>query len=77
MEASGLCARHANGLENPHSTVLTREEERRLAYVGLTRAKKRASISFVMNRRVHNQWQNNPPSRFLRELSEEDIEILR
>ena len=53
------------------------EEERRLAYVGLTRAKKRAFISFVLNRRVHNQWQNNPPSRFLRELSQDDIEILR
>ncbi|MBO7642455.1 MAG: UvrD-helicase domain-containing protein [Alphaproteobacteria bacterium] len=64
----------------PHNLCLQEdnlEEERRLAYVGLTRAKKRAFISFVLNRRVHNQWQNNPPSRFLRELSEEDIEILR
>lgn len=64
----------------PHNLCLQEnnlEEERRLAYVGLTRAKKRAFISFVINRRVHNQWQNNPPSRFLRELSEEDIEILR
>ncbi len=64
----------------PHNLCLQEdnlEEERRLAYVGLTRAKKRAYISFVFNRRVHNQWQNNPPSRFLRELSEEDIEILR
>ena len=64
----------------PHNLCLQEnnlEEERRLAYVGLTRAKKRAFISFVLNRRVHNQWQNNPPSRFLRELSEEDVEILR
>lgn len=64
----------------PHNLCLQEdnlEEERRLAYVGLTRAKKRAFISFVLNRRVHNQWQNNLPSRFLRELSEEDIEILR
>lgn len=64
----------------PHNLCLQEnnlEEERRLAYVGLTRAKSRAFISFVLNRRVHNQWQNNPPSRFLQELSKEDIEILR
>jgi len=64
----------------PHNLCLQEdnlEEERRLAYVGLTRARKRAFISFVLSRRIHNQWQNNPPSRFLRELSEEDIEILR
>lgn len=44
------------------------EEERRLAYVGLTRARKRAYISHAANRRIHNQWQNALPSRFLSEL---------
>ena len=44
------------------------EEERRLAYVGLTRARKRAYISHAANRRIHNQWQNALPSRFLAEL---------
>lgn len=50
------------------------EEERRLAYVGLTRAKKKAYISFAGSRRVYNQWQNNLPSRFLSELPPEHIE---
>jgi len=52
------------------------EEERRLAYVGLTRAKKRAHISFAMNRLYFGQWNSNPPSRFLKELPSENIEIL-
>ena len=44
------------------------EEERRLAYVGLTRARRRAYVSFAANRRVFNQWQAAIPSRFLKEL---------
>jgi DNA helicase-2/ATP-dependent DNA helicase PcrA len=44
------------------------EEERRLAYVGLTRAKSRAFVSFAANRRVHGQWQSALPSRFIGEL---------
>ena len=44
------------------------EEERRLAYVGLTRARKSAYVSFAANRRIFNQWQAAIPSRFLREL---------
>jgi DNA helicase-2/ATP-dependent DNA helicase PcrA len=44
------------------------EEERRLAYVGLTRARQRATISYAANRRIHNQWQSSLPSRFLGEL---------
>ena len=44
------------------------EEERRLAYVGLTRAKKRIRISFAANRRVHGSWQSALPSRFISEL---------
>jgi DNA helicase-2/ATP-dependent DNA helicase PcrA len=44
------------------------EEERRLAYVGITRARKQAVISYAANRRIHNQWQSALPSRFLSEL---------
>lgn len=44
------------------------EEERRLAYVGLTRAKKGSFISYAGNRRVYGQWQNALPSRFVDEL---------
>jgi DNA helicase-2/ATP-dependent DNA helicase PcrA len=50
------------------------EEERRLAYVGLTRAKKRIFVSFAANRRVHGQWQSALPSRFIGELPEAHIE---
>jgi DNA helicase-2/ATP-dependent DNA helicase PcrA len=50
------------------------EEERRLAYVGLTRAKKRVFISFAANRRVHGQWQSALPSRFINELPEAHID---
>ena len=50
------------------------EEERRLAYVGLTRAKKRALISFAANRRVHGSWQSALPSRFISELPQEHVE---
>ena len=51
------------------------EEERRLAYVGLTRAKKRAIISFAGNRKTHGQWVSNAPSRFIEELPSEHIHI--
>jgi DNA helicase-2/ATP-dependent DNA helicase PcrA len=51
------------------------EEERRLAYVGLTRARERAFISYVANRRIHNQWQSSLPSRFIGELPAEHIEL--
>jgi DNA helicase-2/ATP-dependent DNA helicase PcrA len=56
----------------PHNLSLQEgniEEERRLAYVGITRAKKYALITYAVNRRVYNQWQANRPSRFLSELS--------
>ncbi|WP_336276543.1 ATP-dependent helicase [Bartonella sp. CB178] len=52
------------------------EEERRLAYVGLTRAKKYLHIWFVSNRRVHGLWQTAIPSRFLDELPEEHVEFM-
>jgi len=50
------------------------EEERRLAYVGLTRARKRAWVSHVANRFVHGSWTNALPSRFLNELPPEHVE---
>jgi DNA helicase-2/ATP-dependent DNA helicase PcrA len=50
------------------------EEERRLAYVGITRAKKRARVSFAANRRVKGMWQSSLPSRFINEIPEEHVE---
>ncbi len=50
------------------------EEERRLAYVGITRAKQQAYISFAQNRRIHNQWQTALPSRFIDELPEAHVD---
>jgi DNA helicase-2/ATP-dependent DNA helicase PcrA len=50
------------------------EEERRLAYVGLTRAKRRAYVSSAANRLVHGLWQSALPSRFLEELPQDHIE---
>jgi DNA helicase-2/ATP-dependent DNA helicase PcrA len=52
------------------------EEERRLAYVGMTRARRRLTISFAANRRVYNQWQSSVPSRFVEELPGAHIEHL-
>ncbi len=49
------------------------EEERRLAYVGLTRARKRVHVSFAANRRVYNQWQSSIPSRFIEELPKKAV----
>ncbi len=51
------------------------EEERRLAYVGITRAKRRAKIYFATNRRIHGLWQTTIPSRFLDELPEGHVEV--
>ncbi|WP_298842393.1 ATP-dependent helicase [uncultured Roseobacter sp.] len=52
------------------------EEERRLAYVGITRAEEVCTISFAANRRVFGQWQNSMPSRFIDELPEEHVDVL-
>jgi DNA helicase-2/ATP-dependent DNA helicase PcrA len=49
------------------------EEERRLAYVGLTRARRRAIVSHAANRRIYANWQSSIPSRFLAELPESEI----
>jgi DNA helicase-2/ATP-dependent DNA helicase PcrA len=50
------------------------EEERRLAYVGLTRARARAYISHVANRHLHGSWINALPSRFIAELPDANVE---
>ena len=65
----------------PHQRALDEgeqalEEERRLAYVAITRAKHRLFISMAHNRRVYGQWQNNLPSRFIDELPKEHIELI-
>ncbi len=52
------------------------EEERRLAYVGITRAEEICTISFVANRMVFGQWQSAMPSRFIDELPEEHVDVL-
>ena len=52
------------------------EEERRLAYVGLTRARKSVEIVFAANRRVHGLWQSAIPSRFVSELPGEHVETI-
>jgi DNA helicase-2/ATP-dependent DNA helicase PcrA len=52
------------------------EEERRLAYVGITRAEELATVSFAANRRVYGQWQSALPSRFIDELPPAHVEVL-
>jgi DNA helicase-2/ATP-dependent DNA helicase PcrA len=52
------------------------EEERRLAYVGVTRARRRAKIYFATNRRIHGLWQTTIPSRFLDELPAKHVEVV-
>ena len=64
---------HQRSLDENGSEAL--EEERRLAYVAITRAKKKLYILTALNRRVYGQWQNNLPSRFINELPPANIEI--
>jgi ATP-dependent DNA helicase UvrD/PcrA len=52
------------------------EEERRLAYVGLTRARRQVFVSFAANRRIHGQWQSGARSRFIDELPSAQIEMV-
>jgi DNA helicase-2/ATP-dependent DNA helicase PcrA len=52
------------------------EEERRLAYVGLTRARCRAFVCYAANRRIHGQWTTTLPSRFIAELPEDHTETI-
>ena len=65
---------HGRALEGENKNAL--EEERRLAYVGLTRARKHAYISCAANRCIHGIWQSSVPSRFLSELPEDIIDVL-
>ncbi|MEL7092112.1 MAG: UvrD-helicase domain-containing protein [Pseudomonadota bacterium] len=52
------------------------EEERRLAYVGITRAEEVCTVSFAANRRVFGQWQSSMPSRFIDEMPEDHVDVL-
>ena len=52
------------------------EEERRLAYVGITRAKRRAKISFAQNRRIRGLYQSAVPSRFVDEVPEAHVDVV-
>jgi len=63
---------HQKSLEEKGDLAL--EEERRLAYVGLTRAKKESFISFVMSRMYRGDWIDSLASRFIEELPEKNIE---
>jgi len=51
------------------------EEERRLAYVGLTRARRRAYVAYAANRRIYGQWQTTLPSRFIADLPQDHTEM--
>lgn len=62
---------HQKALDDGGHAAL--EEERRLAYVGMTRAREKVSISFAANRKVYGQWQNALPSRFIDELPPEHV----
>ncbi len=63
---------HQKSLEEKGDLAL--EEERRLAYVGITRAKKEAYLSFAMKRAYHGDWLDALPSRFINEIPEESVE---
>ena len=64
---------HPRALEQGGEGAL--EEERRLAHVAITRARRRLCITFAASRRVYNQWRSTIPSRFIDELPKEHIEI--
>src|SRR5690606_4886208 len=51
------------------------EEERRLAYVAITRARRRCTIVHAANRRIYGQWSSSLPSRFIADLPEDQIEV--
>merc|ERR1711991_846244 len=63
---------HQKSIEEKGDFAL--EEERRLAYVGITRAKKEAYLSFAMKRAYHGDWMETLPSRFVNEIPDESVE---
>ena len=63
---------HQKSLEEKGDFAL--EEERRLAYVGITRAKKEAFLSFAMKRAYHGDWMDALPSRFINEIPENSVQ---
>ena len=63
---------HQKSLEEKGDLAL--EEERRLAYVGITRAKKEAYLSFAMKRAYHGDWMDALPSRFINEIPDNSVE---
>ena len=63
---------HQKSLEEKGDLAL--EEERRLAYVGITRAKKEAYLSFAMKRSYHGDWMDALPSRFINEIPDDNVE---
>jgi DNA helicase-2/ATP-dependent DNA helicase PcrA len=63
---------HQKSLEEKGDFAL--EEERRLAYVGITRAKNEAYLSFAMKRAYHGDWMDALPSRFINEIPDESVE---
>ena len=63
---------HQKSLEEKGDFAL--EEERRLAYVGITRAKKEAYLSFAMKRAYHGDWMDALPSRFINEIPDQSVE---
>jgi len=63
---------HQKSLEEKGDFAL--EEERRLAYVGITRAKKEAYLSFAMKRAYHGDWMDALPSRFVNEIPDDSVE---
>tara|TARA_B100000575_G_scaffold286784_1_gene284034 strand:+ start:515 stop:2560 length:2046 start_codon:yes stop_codon:yes gene_type:complete len=63
---------HQKSLEEKGDFAL--EEERRLAYVGITRAKQEAYLSFAMKRAYHGDWMDALPSRFINEIPDDSVE---
>jgi DNA helicase-2/ATP-dependent DNA helicase PcrA len=57
--------------------IASLEEERRLAYVGITRGRKTVTISHASNRQIYGKWQSSIPSRFVEELPKQQIDEVR
>ena len=64
---------HQKSLDEGGNNAL--EEERRLAYVAITRAKRRLYITLAHSRRLYGEWQNNLPSRFINEIPSDCLQI--